>query len=73
MRICTYYYSDAKDKTSINMSEAFWELSPIQQLDVLRDIACDAKKVYVDHLDRWHNSSNKRSVEKYIPQIDLPK
>jgi len=68
MRICTYYYSDAKDKTSINMSEAFWELSAIQQLDVLRGIAYDAQHVYAVHLDRCSGGRNPKKYQIFLTE-----
>jgi hypothetical protein len=68
MRVCTYYFSLEKDKTSIKMSDAFWELSYITQLDILQDIASDADKIYHDHLER---SGTEDEGKKYKPQIDL--
>ena len=67
MRICTYYFS--QDKTAIKMSDAFWELDPVTQLDALKDIAYDAMKVYEDHLAIWRERQGKK-IAPYLPQID---
>lgn len=68
MRICTYNYSEAKDETSIKMSDAFWELHYITQLDALQDIVHDANKVYEDHLARWNTDLEKK---KYQPDVNI--